>query len=354
MNKIRVLHTADLHIDSPLSALGQLANLRQAELLDTFGRIIDLAKSEKVNIIIISGDLFDNPNPSKISINYIQKKLAQIPDIKVFIALGNHDAGLKINFPDNVHVFGKSIQKLEFNGFDIYGVSFENYLCKNSMFKDFKIDNPSKINILAMHGDLIGAGQSSQYNPITTEIIASTGADYVALGHVHKFSGVKSVNNTHFAYCGIPEGRGFDELGAKGVIIGDIYINHVELKFISVCKRECIEIDVDVTNCSDYNEISSKINECALGENNLFKINLTGELENTFFLDTEFIYNRIKEGYFYVKVKDFTSPKVDIDALSKEYSLKGLFVKKLIEQGGNESALKFGLSAIAGEKVFFE
>lgn len=354
MNKIRVLHTADLHIDSPLSALGRLANIRQAELLDTFGKIIDIAKSEKVNIVIISGDLFDNRNPSKMSVNYVENKLAEISDIKVFIALGNHDAGLNINFPDNVHVFDRTAEKVEFDNFDIYGVSFENEQCVDSLIKDFTIHNPSKINILSMHGDLIENGQTSQYNAVTKEMIASFGADYAAFGHVHQFSGINKVNNTHYAYSGTPEGRGFDELGPKGVIIGDVYKNHVELNFVPVSKRECIEIDVDISDCSDYNDICNKICGCALGENNLFKINLTGYLEDCMFIDTEFIRDRIKDNYFYVKIKDFTRPKIDIDSLSKEFSLKGLFVKKLIEQEGSEEALKIGLSAIAGEKVFFE
>ncbi len=119
MNKVKILHTADLHLCSPLSALGELAEIRQAELLDTFGEIVDLAKKECVEVIIISGDLFDSPKPSATSINYINKKLAQIPEIKVFIALGNHDAGLDITLHENAHIFGNSVERLEFDGYDV-------------------------------------------------------------------------------------------------------------------------------------------------------------------------------------------------------------------------------------------
>lgn len=351
---VKVLHTADLHIDSPLSALKDAAHIRCAELLDIFGKITETAFDENVDILIISGDLFDNPRPSRQAIDYVKRRLASIPHIKVFIALGNHDALLKEAFPDNVYIFGKSIEKIEFDNFDIYGASFGGEYCDTSLIKDFTAENPSKINILALHCDLVGKGQESRYNPVTKEDLSKTCIDYAALGHVHQYSGISTINNVSYAYCGIPEGRGFDEVGPKGVIIGQVYKNKADMKFLPLCRRECIEVDIDITGCRDYDEVCEKIYECTSGENNLFKINLRGELEENLFLDTNFLYERIKDSYFYVKLNDFTVPKIDIDRLSKEHSLKGLFAKELLEQGGSAAALKYGLAALAGEKVSLE
>lgn len=348
---VKILHTADLHIDSPLSELKEVADIRREEILDTFGKIIKTAREHFVDAIIISGDLFDNPYPSKQAVNYVKRKLESIPDIKVFIVLGNHDAQLRETFSDNVYIFGGGTNRFEFEDFDIYGTSFQNEYCDSTTGTDFNLYNPSKINLLVLHCELINKGQKSRYNPVTKDDLAKTKVDYAALGHSHQFCGITKAGDVPFAYCGIPEGRGFDELGEKGVIIGTVYKNKTDLNFLPLCKRQFMELDIDVTGCKDYEQIRESIATCATDAENAFKINLRGEIEETFFLDTALLAGLIKDNYFHVKVNDFTRPKLDIDSLSKEYSLKGLFVSKILKQSGGDNALKAGLAALRGEKV---
>ena len=354
MNKFRVLHTGDLHLDSPVLALGKLADLRRQEYLDTFARIIDLTKTESVDALVIAGDFFDCANIiSDSTLNFVVRKFNEIPNIPVFIALGNHDAGLSASFPENVHIFDSEIQKIELSdAVDIYGISFAYEYCDTCNIDGFTVQNPSKINILIAHGEVLGKGQTSRYNMITPSVIASSGADYLALGHIHQYSGIKTVNGTHYAYCGIPEGRGFDELGVRGVIIADVYKNHVDTQFIATCKRQYIELAIDITSCNDYDEICSKITGSAIGQEHLYKIILTGE--TTLYLNTSIIIEKVKDSYYFIKIIDETKPKIDIDFLLKEYSLKGLFVKNLFDENGSNDALKYGLAALGGEKVTFE
>ena len=68
MQGVKIIHTADLHIGSPMTELKDRAQMRQAELLDTFGKIIDITKEESADDLIISGGLFDNAQPVKTSI----------------------------------------------------------------------------------------------------------------------------------------------------------------------------------------------------------------------------------------------------------------------------------------------
>ncbi len=354
MTKFRILHTGDLHLDSPLLALGKLADLRRQEHLDTFAKIIELAKTESVDALVIAGDLFDCANLiSTTTLNFVVRKFNEIPNIPVFIALGNHDAGLSATFPDNVHIFNSTIRNINLNDdVDIYGISFEGEYCDACNIEGFVVQNPSKINLVIVHSEVVGNGQTSRYNMITPSVIASTGADYFALGHIHQYSGIKTANSTHYAYCGIPEGRGFDELGARGVIIADIYKNHVDAQFINTCKRQYIQFIIDISACNDYDEICSKICDSAIGQENLYKIILTGE--TTLYLNTSIITEKIKDNYYFIKVIDETKPKIDLDTLSKEYSLKGLFIKTLLDENGSNNALKYGLAALDGEKVTFE
>ncbi|MCK9479247.1 MAG: DNA repair exonuclease [Firmicutes bacterium] len=354
MQSVKIIHTADLHIDSPLTELKEVADIRRAEIIETFGKIIETAKEQAVDAIIISGDLFDNPRPSKQAVSYVCRKFASIPETNIFISLGNHDAQLNETFPDNVHIFGGDLTRLEFEKFDIYGVSFQTEYCDNAIGTDFIAYNPNKINLLALHCDMISKGQKSRYNPVTKEDLAATEVDYAALGHSHQFSDIKKIGNVSYAYCGIPEGRGFDELGSKGVIIGNIQKNNVDLKFLPLCKRQFVEIDVDITSCTDYEQICEMIIKRAGETENLCKINLQGEVEENLFLDTALLTDMLKDKFFYVKINNFTKVKVDINALSEEYSLKGLFVKNLLRQGGGENALRAGLAALMGEKVEFD
>jgi len=354
MNKFRILHTGDLHLDSPLLALGKLADLRRQEHLDTFAKIIELAKTESVDALVIAGDFFDSANLiSTTTLNFVVRKFNEIPNIPVFIALGNHDVGLNAIFPDNVHIFDSKLQNISLNDdVDIYGISFEDEYCDTCNIDGFTVQNPSKINLVVVHGEVVGNGQTSRYNMITPSVIALSCADYFALGHIHQYSGIKTANATHYSYCGIPEGRGFDELGTRGVIIADIYKNHVDTQFITTCKRQYIQLTIDISTCNDYDEICSKICDSAIGQENLYKIILTGE--TALYLNTSIITEKVKDNYYFIKVLDETKPKIDLDALSKEYSLKGLFIKNLLSENGSNNALKYGLAALDGEKVTFE
>jgi len=354
MNKFRILHTGDLHLDSPLLALGKLADMRRQEYLDTFAKIIELAKTESVDALVIAGDFFDSANLiSTTTLNFVVRKFNEIPNIPVFIALGNHDVGLSAHFPDNVHIFGSKLESINLNSdVDIYGISFEDDYCDTCNINGFTVQNPSKINIVIVHGEVVGNGQPSRYNMITPSNIASSGADYFALGHIHQYSGIKTANSTHYAYCGIPEGRGFDELGARGVIIADIYKNHIDEQFIITSKRQYIQLTIDISDCNDYDEICNKITDSAIGQEHLYKIILTGE--TTLYLNTSIITEKVNENYYFAKIIDETKPKIDLDSLSKEYSLKGLFIKNLLSENGSNNAIKYGLAALGGEKVSFE
>ena len=118
MDKVRILHTCDF-IFQPLVLLGEIAIIRQGEILDTFSRILTLATEQNVEIIIISGDLFDNPHGHSCA-EYVYKNLPKSLILKCLFP-GNHDACLDMHFPDNVYVFPNYLEKFEFEAFDIYG-----------------------------------------------------------------------------------------------------------------------------------------------------------------------------------------------------------------------------------------
>ena len=339
MQKIKILHTGDVHIKEK----GAKTSYK------VFSNILELAQAEKVDAILIAGDLFDSTFVSISSKNLIVSMFSNIPQIEVFMVAGNHDSlpcYRGVEFPPNVHLFGSSISKVTFNDVDIYGVSMSSNYSEKSLLEGFSVEDRSKINLLIAHGDL-NAG--SAYNPFTLNQIADSGVDYAALGHVHTSSGLCKEKNVYYAYCGVPQGRGFDELGEKGVLIGDVYKGHEDLKFIKTSLFEFLEIEVDITGLHDYAQIAALIQE-KTDIKNAYKIHLKGVFQGGFVINTDHLKTMLPD-YPALKILDETGEEIDLDALKNEYTLKGLFVKRLMETGGGEQAIKYGLSALDGKEL---
>ena len=375
MNTVKILHTADMHIGAAESFLGVAAQSRRYETLLTFEKICDLAVSEQVAIMIIAGDLFDSNRVEENFVDAVFNKISAIAPIKVVFAAGNHDPlnaespFLTRNLPNNLFVLGTKDECITFEELNVcvYGRGFDNvYLRGEEKFS--LAPSETRINIMAQHGEL-KSDLNSDYNAITPKFVKFSGMDYIALGHVHKKSDIGRIDNTYFAYCGCPEGQGFDELDEKGVYIGEIGKGICNLEFVSVSKRKHIFAKVDISGKEESVQISEHIlNELknTYGENfadNLYKIELTGEIS----ADTEIVLSeiesRITPSLYFVKLKDATEYRVDLESLAKENTLKGVFVKNMCEKMKDMSeeekalykkALNLGLKAFTAEVKYIE
>ena len=76
MRKIKILHCADIHFDTPFKELTkEVANNSREELLEVFKKIIDLAIKENVQVVFIAGDVFDNFTVNKSTLIFIISQL---------------------------------------------------------------------------------------------------------------------------------------------------------------------------------------------------------------------------------------------------------------------------------------
>ena len=339
INSIKILHTGDLHLGSLVYNLGERATSRSLELTETFSNIIDLAKSECVDAILIAGDLFDTNKPDAVLADYVFGVLKRAEPIKVFISLGNHDYGVECDFPPNVYVFNDKIEKVALKDADIYGVSFNSEHCR-CLDGGFCADESGRINIMLMHCDL---NPGSLYNPVSEDFIKKSNMDYIAMGHIHSHSGFKTAGGVMYSFCGIPEGRAFDECGEKGVIIADVYKGHCDGRFVPVCGRRFICVDVDISGCEDNFEIVKKVQKSFSGNENAYRVNLVGEKHT--FIDETFIKEFLEKEYYFTEVLDKS-----IEPADSGYTLKNLFMQKC----DNDDAKKYGLTALRGEKVHID
>lgn len=376
MKPVKVLHCADFHFDTPFREVsGTAAEVRKEDLRETFGRVVKAAKEEKVDIMLICGDLFDNQRVNPITIDYLVSKLKQIPEVRVFIAPGNHDPYNEksyyhlVKWPKNTHIFKDTLEKVELEDLQtcVYGRGFWGYHQQDSLLKGFTVDDLTKLNIMTLHGDVVQPGQSSDYNPITMKDIHESGLDYLALGHRHSVSKTVKTGSTLWAYSGCPEGRGFDELGDKGILLGELDKGYCNLTYREISKRKYLELRIDISSCKNYEEIADQIMKRTVGlepAQNLFKIRLKGELPEDIVLYTTVISEKLAENFYYLKVEDETSTKLNPELLIESFTLRGLFVKKMTErirmtkdkeeQRKSELALKYGLRLLQQEEAGIE
>lgn len=371
---IKFLHCADLHLDSPLAALDmRRAQVRRNEFRAAFTSLTLYAKMNKIDFLLISGDLFESEYASNETLALLRREFSAIPDCQIVIQPGNHDPYTArsfyrhADFSDNVHIFDSE----ELSCFDfpekntcIYGYAFTSPKLEHCPFADTQTTDRSRINILMAHGEL---GKAASDNcPIPTDVISDTGYDYIALGHYHDYSGLQKLNNTYYAYSGCLESRGFDELGEKGAIIGaaDKDENGLQLgaKFVRFSKRryEALRLDVSGsrTNADIVGRIAELVAEKHFGEDTALRLTLTGEVAGELRISEEFISSQFPQ-LFLLRLEDSTLPLLDAAQLKNDPTIRGAFYKTLEDMlRSNESdrelasyALRYGLAAISGSDI---
>lgn len=372
MRRVKIVHTADLHFDTPFNEVDEKQRLiNKEELKEVFKNIINFCKEKHVDILLLAGDIFDNLTLSRETIYFIENVFNDIKETRVFISPGNHDPYDNnsfyklIKWPENVHIFKGSLEKVYIEELktNVWGAAFNGKYVRKSILKGFS-QNDEEINIMVIHGELSSSEEGNEYNPITLKNIRESGMDYIALGHRHNFSGVLKEGSTFYSYSGCPQGRGFDETGDKGIVYGYVAKGFAELSFIKTCKRNYEEVYVDISNLFGYEEIREKILESIKEEdrkNNLYKIILKGEVSEKFHIEEKIVKSKLLNDFYFCKVIDKTSIALDIKELSKGYSVKSIFVRKLVkklkeakteeEREVIKMALKMGISSLSEDEV---
>ncbi len=342
MKKIKILHCADIHFDTPFKELGKkLSQVSKEELLEVFKKIINIVIDEQVDILLIAGDVFDNFTVNKTTLYFIASQLSRINNTQVFISPGNHDPYNSRSFyeimdwPENVYIFKGELEKVDLEDLNltVWGAAFNNQYEKKTLFRNVEIDN-SRINLMVIHGEISNNISENIYNPIYLEDIKKSGMEYIAVGHRHEFSGIKRDGKTFYAYSGCPQGRGFDEIGDKGIIIGDIAKDEVHLSFRPICKRKYNTVEIDISGLDTYEEVCSVIlNSFPKDEreNNFFKIVLKGQLKEHLIINEDVLLSKLKEQFYYLKIINNTSVEINMDELASEFSVKGRFVSKMLK-----------------------
>ena len=332
MNSIRILHAADLHLDSAFEALpGALAAQRRREQRQLLRSLPALAQAQGAQLILLPGDLLDTDSPYGETVRMLSETFAET-DLPVFIAPGNHDyyttasPYARVRFPDNVHLFTRAQLQpvlLPELGVRVWGAAFESKRC-TGLLRGFALDRAEDcLELLCVHGEV--GNPNSPYNPMTEAELAHSGFDYAALGHVHACSGLRRAGDTFYAWPGCAEGRGFDETGEKGVLLATVSRGHVETEFVPLGGRRYEKLTADVAGQDALEAVRALLPPGAA--QHIFRITLTGECDRAPNLTR--LRAALEGQVFALQLRDETRLKRDVWAMAGDDTLRGLFLAAL-------------------------
>lgn len=235
MARAKFLHTADLHLSRPFGFLPpQLAEDRRRDQRRTLTRITDLALERDVDIVLLAGDVFDNPDGDPTDVEAFISEIARLHRAgkRTFVIPGNHDSSSRGSVwkhmqHSGLHIFlSPEWQTVVLHGLGvaITGAAFDHAGSERRAFEQFI---PSELPTIALlHGSLESPEwQLDKYHPFTAEELISTGVSYAALGHYHRLNIIRDQQGSARAcYPGTHEGIALDpvECGDRFVVLGEI------------------------------------------------------------------------------------------------------------------------------------
>lgn len=362
---VKIVHAADFHLDSAFGALsGEQAKLRRREVRELMERLSNYVNQQNADLVLLAGDLFDGEMTYRETIEQLRDALGSMC-ARVFIAPGNHDfysvgsPYATLAWPENVHIFKSgAIERVELRSLScaVYGAAFTAAAQEQSLLEGFRAPEDGLTHLMVLHGDMSAA--EARYSPLRKEQIERSNLDYLALGHTHLHDGFHKAGKTTYAYAGCPEGRGFDELGDKGILCGTVEPGKAELQFIPFARRRYEILCVDVTGKNPADALRSSLPESTARD--LYRVIFTGETDERG-IDIKALEERFAPDFFRLELRDRTRIKQDVWARSGEDSLRGLFLRELrtkYEAAAEESerikieqAVRFGLAALDGRDL---
>lgn len=255
---MKFIHTADLHLDSPLRGLAAYADAPAERLRtatrDAFQNLVTQAIDEAVDFLVIAGDVYDGDwkdfNTGLFFIRQMGRlRLAGIP---VYLLYGNHDADSEmtrgLELPDNVHVFSSrkaETFRLDAHKVALHGRSFKLAATTENLLPGYPEPVAGWLNIGVLHTALEGNAEHARYAPCSVAELQGKGYQYWALGHVHEHWMQRG--DVTIAYPGNLQGRHIREPGMRGALLvsaEDGEITAVERSAVDVLRWHVLEVDI--------------------------------------------------------------------------------------------------------------
>lgn len=273
--KLRFIHAADLHLDTPFKGLTELPVVLRRKLsrstFQAFERLIDLALREQVDFLLLAGDIYDRSKRSlkaQLAFKQALERLSQA-GIASFIVHGNHDPldgeHIPIDWPPLVHFFSsEKVERVPFykDGQEvasIYGFSYPTAHFTTNIARAFQRESDA-FSIGLLHTNCGGVAGHGHYAPCSKQDLLQADMDYWALGHVHRRQVLH--HEPPIVYPGNLQGRHRLESGEKGCYLVEVSPwDKIELTFVPVQEVLWLEEEIVLTGLENFQEVLDAIEE---------------------------------------------------------------------------------------------
>jgi len=249
---MRVVHAADLHIDSPLRGLRRLegAPIEDIRLATrrAFRALVQLCLDQEAELLLLAGDVFDGDWPDHNTGIFFVRELSRLREsaTRVVMLRGNHDAESVISrsvpLPEHVTLLAADAPEtvvFEDLGVAVHGQSYAERSVEANLAKAYPPPRNDLLNIGLLHTNATGSSVHANYAPCTVGQLVDHGYEYWALGHVHRRELLSAGPAPWVVYPGNLQGRHARETGAKGCVlidVDDLVITKVEPRDVDVVR----------------------------------------------------------------------------------------------------------------------
>jgi DNA repair exonuclease SbcCD nuclease subunit len=275
---LRFIHAADIHLDSPLSGLRAYEDAPAERLRgatrEAFRRLVDIALEERVDFLVIAGDLYDGDWKDFNTGLTFCREMGRLDraGIPTFVLFGNHDAESlmtrSLPLPANVRCFPADrceVFRLDDLRVALHGRSFKDRDTRDNLVRTYTDPVPGYFNVGVLHTALEGNySQHAAYAPCSLDELRARGYDYWALGHVHEFQLWNEVCTICFP--GNLQGRHIRETGPRGAVMVTVDENEqprVERLISEVLRWE--RVHVDVSACDTLDAVGDAVQQALSG-----------------------------------------------------------------------------------------
>lgn len=254
---MRFIHTADIHLDSPLTGLSAYsdapAKMLRGATRDAFTNLVNEAIVQQVDFMVIAGDLYDGGWKDHNTGIYFCREMGRLKKagIPVYVKFGNHDAESemtkKLLLPDNVFTFESRKPNtfvIDHLNVALHGRSFKDAATTENLAAGYPAPRPGMFNIGVLHTALGVQSTHANYAPCSIDELHAKGYQYWALGHVHEYQMWQGAATVVFP--GNLQGRHIRETGPRGAVMvtaDDAGVQQVDRLFVDVLRWYSLEVD---------------------------------------------------------------------------------------------------------------
>lgn len=259
---MKIVHAADLHIDSPLRGLERYAGAPVERVRGAtraaFQQLIELCLRERARFLVLAGDVFDADWKDVNTGVFFSSQVARLKEVgcEVLVLRGNHDFEISraLRYPSNVHEFGppgddaRRSFVFERDGVAFHGVSYPEAAVRETLLPLYPAPTTDLLDIGVLHTNATNSSDHLRYAPCSVSELAEKRYDYWALGHVHNYARLSE--SPWIVYPGNTQGRHANEPGPKGCVVLDVDGGRiVDVRFVETAvmawHREEIALAVD-------------------------------------------------------------------------------------------------------------